>query len=150
MRSSCTDRFAYMVDASQPRGRVDIQVQVVRRRRWNDEVKGRTVAESYAPGAIVSEAARRHGTSAHDLFAWRKAVRAGTLSLPADSALFVPVVAEPGPRRRRGSGRRGTPLRREGRRVIAAPAGVKVLAARSPSIFIKSRTWQIPAHRANS
>lgn len=86
-----------MVDSSEPRGRVDIQVGVGRRRRWTDEVKGRIVAESYAPGAIVSEVARRHDISAQHLFAWRKAARSGMLSLSADGApLFVPVVAEPG------------------------------------------------------
>lgn len=30
------------------------------RRRWNDDVKAQIVAESYAPGAVVSEVARRH------------------------------------------------------------------------------------------
>jgi hypothetical protein len=49
--------------------RVDIQVRVMRRRRWSGEVKGRIAAESYAPGAIVSDAARRHGISAQHLFA---------------------------------------------------------------------------------
>jgi transposase len=84
-----------IVDASKPRGRVDIQVGAGRRRRWSDEVKGRIVAESYAPGAVVSEVARRHGISPQHLFVWRKAARAGVLSLPADEApLFVPVVAE--------------------------------------------------------
>ena len=53
----------HLVDASGPRGRVDIQIGVERRRRWSDEAKGRIVAESYAPGAIVSEVARRHDIS---------------------------------------------------------------------------------------
>jgi len=85
----------HIVDASKPRGRVDFQVGAGRRRRWSDEVKGRIVAESYAPGAVVSEVARRHGISPQHLFVWRKAARAGVLSLPADEApLFVPVVTE--------------------------------------------------------
>ena len=67
-------------DALEPRGRVDIQVGVGRRRRWSDEVKGRIVAASYAPGAIVSEVARRHDISPQHLFGWRKAARSGALS----------------------------------------------------------------------
>ena len=43
----------------------------------------------------MSEVARRHGISPQHLFVWRKAARAGALSLPADEApLFVPVVTE--------------------------------------------------------
>jgi transposase len=85
----------HLADISGSRGRVDIQVGVGRRRRWSDEGKGRIVAESYAPGAIVSEVARRHDISPQHLFAWRKAARAGALSLPADTApLFVPVVTD--------------------------------------------------------
>ena len=50
----------HIVDSSEPRGRVDIQVGPGRRRRWSDEAKGRIVAESFAPGVVVSEVARRH------------------------------------------------------------------------------------------
>jgi transposase-like protein len=45
-----------MVEASRPRGRVDVQVGAGRRRRWSDEAKGRIVAESYAAGAVVRAA----------------------------------------------------------------------------------------------
>ena len=45
------------------------------------------------PGAVVSEVARRHEISPQHLFAWRKAARAGQLTLPADgAAMFVPVM----------------------------------------------------------
>src|SRR3954452_1669452 len=85
----------HIVDASAPRGRVEIRSGVGRRRRWNNADKGRIVAESFAPGAVVSEVARRHDISPQHLFAWRKAARGGLLSLPAEAApLFVPVVTE--------------------------------------------------------
>jgi transposase len=58
----------HIVDASEPRGRIDIRVGVGRRRRWSVEAKGRIVAESYAPGAVVSEVARRHDMSSQHLF----------------------------------------------------------------------------------
>jgi transposase-like protein len=55
--------------------------------------KGRIVAESFVPGAVVSEVARRHEISPQHLFAWRKAAGHGQLALPADeAALFVPVM----------------------------------------------------------
>jgi transposase len=83
----------HIVDASERRGGVDIRVGVGRRRRWRSEDKGRIVAESYAPGAVVSEVARRHDITPQHLFAWRKAARAGRLTLPAEEApMFVPVV----------------------------------------------------------
>jgi transposase len=83
----------HIVDTSDRRSRVDIRVGVGRRRRWRDEEKGRIVAESYAPGAIVSEVARLHDISPQHLFAWRKAARAGRLVLPSDEGpMFVPVV----------------------------------------------------------
>jgi transposase len=84
----------HVVDASELRGRVDIRVGVGRRRRWSNEAKGRIVAESYATGAVVSEVARRHDISPQHLFVWRKAARAGQLSLPMDDApALIPVVA---------------------------------------------------------
>ena len=83
----------HIVDASERRGRVDIRVGVGRRRRWRAADKGRIVAESYAPGAVVSEVARRHEMSPQHLFAWRQAAHAGRLTLPAEEApMFVPVV----------------------------------------------------------
>ncbi len=83
----------HIIDASDVRRRVDIRVGVGRRRRWSDETKGRIVAESYSSGAVVSEVARRHDMSPQHLFGWRKAARAGVLTLPADEApMFVPVV----------------------------------------------------------
>jgi transposase len=83
----------HIVDSSAPRGRVEIRSGVGRRRRWSEEEKGRIVAESYAPGAVVSEVARRHEISPQHLFAWRKAARDGRLALPADeAAMFVPVM----------------------------------------------------------
>ncbi len=83
----------HIFDASAPRGRVEIRNGVGRRRRWSEADKGRIVAESFAPGAVVSEVARRHEISPQHLFAWRKAARDGRLALPADgAAMFVPVV----------------------------------------------------------
>ena len=83
----------HIVDASGPRGRVEICNGVGRRRRWSDEEKGRIVAEFFAPGAVVSEVARRHEMSPQHLFAWRKTARDGQLALPADgAAMFVPVM----------------------------------------------------------
>jgi transposase len=90
----------HIVDASERRSRIDIRAGVGRRRRWSEEAKGRVVAESYEPGAVVSEVARRHDISPQHLFAWRKAARAGRLVLPAaEPPMFVPVVTatcEPG------------------------------------------------------
>ena len=83
----------HIVDASAPRGRVEIRSGVGRRRRWSNADKGRIVAESFAPGAVVSEVARRHEISPQHLFAWRKAARRGQLALSADeAAVFVPVM----------------------------------------------------------
>jgi transposase len=83
----------HIVDGSERRGRIDIRVGVGGRRRWCAEEKGRIVAESYAPGAVASEVARRHEITPQHLFAWRKAARAGRLTLPAEEApMFVPVV----------------------------------------------------------
>ena len=101
MRTIRNGRFAYMVEPiveiSEPRRGVDIPVGVGGRRRWTDEAKGRIVAESYAPGAIVSEVARRHDISSRVLFKWRRAARTGRLSLAADDMpMFVPVVSSMG------------------------------------------------------
>jgi transposase len=82
----------HIVDTSEPRGRMDIRIGVARR-RLSVEAKGRVVAESYAPRALVSEVASRHEIAPQRLFAWRKAARSELLALPVDAAtpFFVPL-----------------------------------------------------------
>ena len=82
--------------------RVDPEVREVRRlevitgalgrRRWSAEAKARIVAESLAPGVVISEVARRHDLRPQQLFAWRHQARQGSLALPAAELSFVPVV----------------------------------------------------------
>lgn len=43
-----------------------------RRRRWSASEKARIVAASYAPGATVTEVARRHDVHANLLHHWRR------------------------------------------------------------------------------
>jgi transposase len=63
------------------------------RRRWSPEAKARIVAESLAPGVVVSEVARRHDLLPQQLFAWRRQARQGRLALPAEELSFVPMIA---------------------------------------------------------
>jgi transposase len=63
------------------------------RRRWRPEAKARIVAESLAPGVVISEVARRHDLRPQQVFAWRHQAKQGRLALPADELSFVPVVA---------------------------------------------------------
>jgi transposase len=121
----------HMVETSEPRGRVDVRVGVGRRRRWSDEAKGRIVAESFAPGAVVSEVARRHDISPQHLFAWRKAARAGLLSLPADEApMFVPVVTE---------------LRHDGVKVAASAQGATAISIEIGGVVVRAAPGVDPA-----
>jgi transposase len=52
--------------------RVEIVAGRERRRRWSDEERRRLVAEAFAPGAVVSHVARRHGVAESCFYAWRK------------------------------------------------------------------------------
>jgi transposase len=80
----------HIVDATAPRGRVEIRRGVGRRRRWSDEDKGRIVAESYAPGAVVSGVARRQRSALS--ISLPGARRQGTASPADEAAMFVPVM----------------------------------------------------------
>ena len=67
---------------------------MAQRRRWPAPEKGRIVAESFAPGAVVSEVAERYQISPRHLWTWRKAAREGRLALPGDETpAFVPVIS---------------------------------------------------------
>jgi transposase len=73
--------------------RLEVVGGALGRRRWSAEAKARIVAESLAPGVVVSEVARRHDLRPQQLFAWRHQARQGRLALPAEALSFVPVVA---------------------------------------------------------
>src|SRR5229473_303533 len=46
-----------------------------RRRRWSEDQKRAIVAESFAPGAVVSDVARRADISAGQIYRWRQELR---------------------------------------------------------------------------
>jgi transposase len=61
-----------------------------RRRRWSADQKRAIVAESFAPGSVVSEVARRADVSPGQIYRWRQELRAATgfaqvLIAPAES-----------------------------------------------------------------
>lgn len=72
--------------------RLEVITGALGRRRWSAEAKARIVAESLAPGVVISEVARRHDLRPQQLFAWRHQARQGRLALPAAELSFVPVV----------------------------------------------------------
>lgn len=62
-----------------------------RRRSWSRAEKAQIVAESYAPGASVSEVARCHDVNANLVFTWRRRVRQYEPGGGAATAALVPV-----------------------------------------------------------
>lgn len=64
------------------------------RRRWSADDRARILEETLAPGAVVSEVARRHGLTPQQLFTWRREARKAAETLP----VFVPAVIDPEPR----------------------------------------------------
>jgi transposase len=72
--------------------RVEVITGTARRRTWSAHEKARIVAESFEPGANVSEVARRHGVNRGQLFTWRRqAMRSGSADDGANAPTFVPV-----------------------------------------------------------
>ena len=75
--------------------RIEVLTGPRRRRDWSDGDKARAVAESCAPGAVVSDVAHRWQIAPQQLFTWRRQARAAALEAPVAGALsFVPVVGE--------------------------------------------------------
>jgi len=70
--------------------RVEVLTGPGRRRKWSDDAKAKVVAETLAPGAVVSEVARRWQICPQQVFTWRREMRAG-IGAPLD---FVPVVMD--------------------------------------------------------
>src|SRR3954462_13900049 len=73
--------------------RVEVLGGVERRRRWSRDDKMRIIEETLAPGAVVTEIARRHGISTSLVFTWRRRARQASV-VPAGPKL-VPVQLTP-------------------------------------------------------
>ena len=85
--------------------RLEVITGALGRRRWSAEAKARIVAESLAPGVVISEVARRHDLRPQQLFAWRHQARQGRLVLPAGGAVVRAGGRGRAPMRRRDLGR---------------------------------------------
>jgi transposase len=73
---------------------VQIVGRVERRRRYTTEQKLAVVAEATAPGASISEVARRHDLLPSQVFKWRRLVELGVIGLKGTSELPSLVAAE--------------------------------------------------------
>jgi transposase len=62
------------------------------RRRWSAGEKARILEEAMAPGAVVSDVARRNGMSPQHLFTWRRQAKREADDSPLG---FTPVVVAP-------------------------------------------------------
>ena len=79
----------------EPVRRLEVFTGAGRRRRWPLEEKERIVSETFETGASVSAVARRHGLTAQQLFAWRRAWRDRSDSGAGESnTAFAPVVVD--------------------------------------------------------
>jgi len=77
--------------------RVELITRTERRRRWGDDEKRALVAEAFAPGAVVSHVARRHGVAESCLFSWRKRFAQSSNEVPPDQPRLIPVMIEQPP-----------------------------------------------------
>lgn len=74
--------------------RIEVLTGSIRRRVWSDEDKARIVEESLAPGARVSEVARRWQVCPQQVFGWRRDRRVVSSGAAADAdPQFVPLVS---------------------------------------------------------
>ena len=79
--------------------RVEVLTGPGRRRRWSAEEKARIVEEALAPGARVSEVARRWQVCSQQVFGWRRAVcrpvaTTTTTAIQIPPPDFVPLMTE--------------------------------------------------------
>ena len=80
-------------------GRIEVVTGPTGRRRWPEHVKAAMVLETFLDAVSVADVARRHGVSAPQLHAWRRAALEGLLPMPEDEALgLVPILVDGGGR----------------------------------------------------
>jgi transposase len=102
--SSETDGFRFgdcfvsmvdpMLEPPRPVRRLEVITGVGGRRRWSADEKARILEEAMAPGAVVSDVARRNGMSPQHLFTWRRQAKREAGDPPL---AFTPVVVAPEP-----------------------------------------------------
>jgi transposase len=78
-----------------------------RRRRWSEEQKQAIVAASFAPGAIVSEVARRADISSGQIYRWRQELRASPV--PRFTPVLIAAAESPAANTRDDSTSRAEP-----------------------------------------
>jgi transposase len=82
----------HMLEPPRPVRRLEVITGAGGRRRWSADEKARILEEAMAPGAVVSEVARRNGMSPQHLFTWRRQARREAGDPPL---AFTPVVVAP-------------------------------------------------------
>src|ERR1700752_3785197 len=73
--------------------RLEVITETGRRRWFSKDDKARIVEETLAPGAVVSDVARRHGLTPQQVFTWRRQARQ-LRAMKADEPPFVPAVVD--------------------------------------------------------
>lgn len=71
--------------------RLEVITDVGGRRKWSVDAKAEIMLEALAPGAVISDVARRHDLRPQQVFGWLREARQAAKAAPA----FVPVVVEP-------------------------------------------------------
>jgi transposase len=71
--------------------------KAVSRRRYDDELKARVIAECGAPGASVAKVAMSHGINANVVHRWRQPARQAHAAAPVSTGRFVAVSVAPSP-----------------------------------------------------
>ncbi len=84
----------HTLEPLRPVRRVEIINGIGGRRRWSADDKARIVEETLAPGAVVSEVARRYGLTPQQLFGWRRDARRVAGEEDIGAPRFVPAVVE--------------------------------------------------------
>src|SRR5215207_5430997 len=82
----------HMLEPPRPVRRLEVITGAGGRRRWTSDEKARILEEAMAPGAVVSEVARRNGMSPQHLFTWLRQAKREADNHPL---AFTPVVVAP-------------------------------------------------------
>jgi transposase len=82
----------HMLEPPRPVRRLEVIIGAGGRRRWTSDEKARILEEAMAPGAVVSEVARRNGMSPQHLFTWLRQAKREADNHPL---AFTPVVVAP-------------------------------------------------------